>query len=200
MLKSIRGIIVDSLFIIWLLVIVYFVADFGLRKGDNAKSYEAGKFDDRTSYILGLIHGAALLTILLSALLNNAQIGQIVGLPFVTWGGFAMMLAGLSVRIWAMVVLGKFYTRTLRMEPDQQIVQQGPYRLIRHPGYLGSLLFWIGAGLATRNWIVAGGIALAFGLAYRSRIQAEETMLLATFGQAYKDYSRRTWRLVPFLF
>ncbi len=190
----------DTIFIVWLLMIVYFVIDARLRRGANAKSYEAGEFDQKTSYQLAITHGAVILTILLSPILNNYQIGQMVGVPIVKWIGFGMMLIGLALRIWAMTVLGQFYTRTLRTTSDQQIVREGPYRLIRHPGYLASLLFWIGAGLATANWLVAAGITLAFILAYRSRIRAEETMLLATFGQAYKDYSQQTWRLIPFLF
>lgn len=190
----------DSIFVVWLLIVVYFVADFRLRKGKNAKSFEAGKSDKETSSLLGLSHGIVIVIILLSPLLNNYHIGLLDNLPMVKWIGVGMMLFGFAFRTWAMLVLGQFYTRTLRTSQDQQIVQQGPYRLIRHPGYLGSLLFWIGAGLGTANWIVAGTITVLFMFAYRSRIQAEETMLNATFGQAYQDYSRRTWRLIPFFF
>jgi len=194
------GTMMGSIFIVWLLMVMYFVIDLGLRQGTNAKSYEAGKFDQKTSHLLALTHGAVILAILLSPILNLYQTGQIVGMPIAKWIGFGMILIGLTVRIWAMRVLGQFYTHTLRTMSDQQIVREGPYRLIRHPGYLGSLLFWIGAGLATANWLIAVGVTLALILAYRSRIQAEETMLLVTFGQAYKDYSQQTWRLIPFLF
>jgi protein-S-isoprenylcysteine O-methyltransferase Ste14 len=189
----------NSTIVVWLMIIVYFVGDFGLRKGKNASSFEAGKRDQKTSFLLRLTYGAIFLAILLSPILNNYHIGQIDDLQIEKWVGFAMMLMGFAIRTWAMLVLGKFYTRTLRTKSDQPIVEQGPYRVIRHPGYLGSLLFWIGAGLATANWIVAGGITITLVFAYRSRIQAEETMLLATFGQAYKDYSQRTWKLIPYI-
>ncbi len=61
----------DTIFIVWLLMIVYFVIDARLRRGANAKSYEAGEFDQKTSYHLAITHGAVILTILLSPILNN---------------------------------------------------------------------------------------------------------------------------------
>ena len=58
---------------------------------------------------------------------------------------------------------------------------EGPYRLISHPGYLGTLLMWIGGGMATATWIVATAIVLCMERPYRSRLHAEEGMLAATF-------------------
>jgi protein-S-isoprenylcysteine O-methyltransferase Ste14 len=190
----------DSNVIVWLMIVVFFVTESSLRKGENAKSYSAGATDQKTSFRLGLTYGIMITATLLAPLLNSYQIGLIVGLPALRWIGIGVLLGGFALHVWAMRVLGQFYTRTLRTSLDQQIVQQGPYHLIRHPGYLGSLSFWIGGGLATTNWIVAGAIIILLLSAYISRIQAEEAMLLATFGQAYREYSRQTWRLLPFVF
>src|SRR5258708_1479204 len=66
------------------------------------------------------------------------------------------MIIGLTLRVWAAQVLGRFYTRTLRTTDKQRIVQSGPYHLIRHPGYLGTILIWIGAGLAVLKRLVEG--------------------------------------------
>jgi protein-S-isoprenylcysteine O-methyltransferase len=139
---------------------------------------------------------------LAAPLLNRLRLGclpsKVATAP--TWSGVVAMLAGLTIRVWAMRVLGASYTRTLRTTTEQHLVTVGPYRLIRHPGYLGTLLVWIGGGMATANWIVAMAIALGLGRAYRSRLQAEEEMLAATFGDAYPGYASRTWRLVPFIY
>ena len=74
----------------------------------------------------------------------------------------------------------------------------GPYRLVRHPGYIGSILVWVGSRLAV-NWLVAAATALVLLPVYAYRISAEEQMLVDHFGDAYRTYKARTWRLVPFV-
>ncbi|SEL47817.1 methyltransferase family protein [Streptacidiphilus jiangxiensis] len=99
-----------------------------------------------------------------------------------------------------MRTLDAYYTRTLRTVDDQRVVQEGPYRLIRHPGYCGSLLVWIGYSLGLGSWPATVVVAALLGTAYVWRITAEEQLLLSAFGPAYADYRTRTKRLVPFLY
>lgn len=117
----------------------------------------------------------------------------------VFWVGIALMLAGLAFRWYAIRVLGKYFTRDVATRADQQVVERGPYRWIRHPSYSGSLLAVLGFGLATTNWlalIVAVGFALA-GYAYRVRV--EEQALSRDLGDRYCNYMRRTRRFIPFV-
>ena len=121
---------------------------------------------------------------------NNATVG---------WLGLTLMLGGLALRYWAAKTLGEFYTRTLQVIQGQKIVNQAPYNVIRHPGYLGTLLMEIGAGLAVTNWVVLLAV-LVIGITSRAyRINVEEKMLEANFGEEYKVYSNHTWKLIPFL-
>ena len=57
---------------------------------------------------------------------------------------------------------------------------------------------WLGSRLAV-NWLVAVATALVLLLVYAYRISAEEQMLVDHFGDAYRTYKARTWRLVPFV-
>ncbi|MFJ6718739.1 methyltransferase family protein [Streptomyces sp. NPDC091259] len=116
------------------------------------------------------------------------------------WIGVALIAVGLAVRAWGMSTLGRFYTRTLRTTEGQRIVQEGPYRLIRHPGYCGSLLVWSGYPLGLGNWISCVIVTLLLLSAYTWRINAEEKLLLGSFGEQYARYQERTKRLVPFLY
>jgi protein-S-isoprenylcysteine O-methyltransferase Ste14 len=111
--------------------------------------------------------------------------------------GLVLMVLGLVLKVWAMRTLGQFYTRTLRATSDQSVVDSGPYGLLRHPGYLGALMLWTGFGLVVSNWIALLAIALGTGFAYTRRIESEEAMLVAQLGDAYADYQRRTWQLLP---
>ena len=106
---------------------------------------------------------------------------------------------GITLRMWAVQTLGRFYTRTLRISESQRVVQEGPYKNVRHPGYLGVILLWVGAGLATVNWIVAALVTLTVIAAYRYRINAEERMPVASFGEQDEAYMKHTWRLLPFV-
>jgi protein-S-isoprenylcysteine O-methyltransferase Ste14 len=79
----------------------------------------------------------------------------------------------------------------------QRIVQAGPYSLLRHPGYLGNILMWLGAALATGNWITLDLAVLTMLTAYLYRIHSEEAMLRTAFGEEFENYQARTWRLIP---
>ena len=113
--------------------------------------------------------------------------------------GAGMMVAGLALRAWSMRTLGAYYSRTLRTTSDQRVVEHGPYRVIRHPGYLGSVMVWTGFALASGSAAAALGVAALMGNAYGRRIVSEEAMLTDRFGGAYADYSQRTKRLIPFI-
>jgi protein-S-isoprenylcysteine O-methyltransferase Ste14 len=92
--------------------------------------------------------------------------------------------------------LGSFYSRTLRVEDAQHVVDTGPYRWVRHPGYAGSLLVWLGFALASRSVPAVVLVTGLFSAVYRRRIVAEE-MLLRRDLSGYVTYTERTKRLVP---
>jgi protein-S-isoprenylcysteine O-methyltransferase Ste14 len=105
-------------------------------------------------------------------------------------------VAGLGLRVWSMRTLRAAYTRTLRTAGDQTTVERGPYAVIRHPGYLGSLLVWVGFAMTSRSPAAAVLVGGLLGRAYERRITAEER-LLARDLPGYLGYARRTWRLIP---
>lgn len=120
-------------------------------------------------------------------------------LRLVFWVGIVLMLAGLAFRWYAIRVLGKYFTRDVATRADQQVVERGPYRLIRHPSYSGSLLTVLGFGLATTNWlalIIVVGLAL-LGIGYR--VYVEEQALSRDLGDNYRNYMQRTRRFIPFV-
>jgi protein-S-isoprenylcysteine O-methyltransferase Ste14 len=176
----------------------FFLAERPLRQGPDAASLEAGQSDEGTTRAIGRAFGQSLFALAVAPLLNRWRLGRLT-VPGMAWGGIAAMVAGLTVRVWAVRVLGAFYTRILRTSSTQSLVEEGPYRLVRHPGYLGVLLLWLGAGLASANLLVAGLITVSMGRAYSRRIRSEEAMLTDTFGEDYVAYTRRTRRLIPWV-
>lgn len=119
--------------------------------------------------------------------------------PAAAPAGLVVEATGLAWRAWSMRTLGRSYSRTLRVvEGDNQhtLVDAGPYRLICHPGYLGSLLTWVGFALTSRRAPVVAVIVGLLGAAYGRRIAAEEQLLRREL-PGYTTYSEQTKKLVP---
>ncbi len=181
----------------YLILGVFFGTERRLRRGQSALSLETELTDQGSTRLIGAALGIMINVLLLAPVLNRLRLGRLKTRAGVFWLGIPLMVAGLLLRAWANRTLGAFYTRTLVTTAEQRIVEAGPYRLVRHPGYLGNFVMWFGAALATAN-----GIALALALltllpAYLYRIQSEEAMLRSTFGEEFEQYRSRTWRLVP---
>jgi protein-S-isoprenylcysteine O-methyltransferase Ste14 len=175
-------------------MIAFGAMELFLRSGASAKSVKPQATDRGTSALIVAAYALAVLAIA-TPLLPSVPVGA-----FVSWAGVGVGIAGYALRVWAMRVLGRFYTRTLMTTGDQSVVQDGPYRLVRHPGYLGSMLVWIGASTASGNLLSVAAVVILLGIAYTMRIRAEERMLIEALGAPYEQYRRRTSRLVPFVF
>ena len=110
------------------------------------------------------------------------------------------MLLGIALRWYSAALLGKYFTFDVAVQRGQILVEVGPYRYIRHPSYSGALLTLLGFGLALGNWIGLAANLSCMGFAYAYRIRIEEAALASALGDTYKEYRKRTWRLVPFVF
>jgi len=111
--------------------------------------------------------------------------------------GGVLFLSGLALVVWARWSLRGSYTTHLAVQGSQPLVEGGPYRIVRHPAYGGLLLMALGVaiGYSSAIGLTAVPVLLIPGLAYR--IQVEERLLAAQFGEAYAAYTRRTRRLIP---
>jgi protein-S-isoprenylcysteine O-methyltransferase Ste14 len=178
-------------------LLAFFAMEGFMRQGKEAKNLRGGGSDRGSTILIGTAFGIA---IAVAPILSYLNIGHVANDSLVGWIGILIMLLGTACRLWSMKTLGEFYTRSLRVIEDQRVVEDGPYRLIRHPGYLGTILIWVGSGLAMVNWITTATVAFLMIIAHIYRIQSEEVMLVAAFGESYRAYMTRTWRLVPFVY
>jgi protein-S-isoprenylcysteine O-methyltransferase Ste14 len=182
------------------LIAVFFGSDRFLRHGTAAASLQTEASDQGSTRTIGQAFGMSTIAVLLAPVLTALGMGRSPRQESLFRLGIVAMVAGLLLRVWATQVLGSSYTRTLQVGQEQRIVQSGPYRVICHPGYTGTLLVWLGAAVALANWVVAPLASLTMLRVYHRRIAAEEEMLLQSFPAEYQEYMRRTWRLIPFLY
>ena len=127
--------------------------------------------------------------------------GRLVTLGgWLTWVGVAIMIFGVIFRQYVIAFLGKFFTATIQIKKDHELVQTGPYRYIRHPSYLGILILSLGLGIAMANWISLLICIVLPAISLMRRIKFEENELEQHFGQQYQDYRKNTWRVIPFIY
>ncbi len=113
------------------------------------------------------------------------------------WIALAFVVIGIIVRGIAIATLWRFFTYSVSIREGHELVDRGVYRFIRHPSYTGILLALIGVGFARRNWLDVAIIAAGAFAAFSYRIAVEERALTEHFGDRYRDYMRRTKRLIP---
>jgi protein-S-isoprenylcysteine O-methyltransferase Ste14 len=94
--------------------------------------------------------------------------------------------------------LGRFHRDALTVHADHELIDTGPYGLIRHPLYSATIGAFAGVGAVLGNW-VSLGLALVPTLALLRRIKVEEDMLLDALGAEYDEYRNRSKRLMPWV-
>jgi len=113
--------------------------------------------------------------------------------------GMVIMVTGVVLRGWSFHALGQYFTAVIKVSPDQPVVTNGPYRLLRHPSYAGGLLAEVGIAVTSANWISVAVFAAAWTAIIAWRIHIEETALLATLGGPYRSYASHHKRLIPLI-
>ena len=181
----------------WMTIIAWVVSEFviGVRhipgsRGDLGQDRLSGP----------VLIGGVVLAVALGARVASRVPGTPImsGRPVVFALGVVLALAGIAFRQYAVAALGRFFTTRVMTQPGQTVVETGPYRYIRHPSYSGMLLTVLGVLLCSTDWLSLACFVLALpGMAYR--IKVEEGALIQALGEPYRDYMRRTPRLVPFL-
>lgn len=114
--------------------------------------------------------------------------------------GLLLFVTGIAVRWWAITTLGRFFTVDVQIAKDHELVEHGPFRLVRHPSYTGVLLAFVGFAFTLCNWASALVILVPIFLAFLRRMDVEEEALVTSLGDSYACYMRRTKRLIPFVY
>jgi protein-S-isoprenylcysteine O-methyltransferase Ste14 len=117
--------------------------------------------------------------------------------PIIRWLALAIYALNLVLFVWCHKSLGKNWSNTLGIREDHKLIQEGPYKMVRHPMYTHFWLLMISQGLILSNWIVLMYGILAWGTLYFLRVGKEEEMMIEEFGDEYKEYMDRTGRLFP---
>lgn len=115
----------------------------------------------------------------------------------VSVGGVVILLLGSVVLLASRVQIGQYGGPRITIENEHRLVTTGMYRYSRNPQYLGFILLLFGYSFSLGSILVAFLTVIGLFAIFRKRIKLEEKLLLATFGDDYREYVARTWRLLP---
>ena len=114
------------------------------------------------------------------------------------WLGAAVTIAGLFFAVWARLHLGRNWSRSVTIKQGHELINTGPYAVVRHPIYTGVLTGLLGTAIAVSQ--VRGFLALVlFFVAFWIKLRMEEQWMRSQFGETYASYAHQTAALVPYL-
>lgn len=113
--------------------------------------------------------------------------------------GLLMMIGGIAFRIWAIKTMGRNFTATVRIKKQHQLIQSGPYAIVRHPSYTGAFLMITGIAVLLESVFSIFLSLFLMTFVYYVRIESEEKVLKSHFGDIYSNYAKDKKKLFPFI-
>jgi protein-S-isoprenylcysteine O-methyltransferase Ste14 len=114
--------------------------------------------------------------------------------------GTILVTVGLIIRISSILTLKEQFTYTVTKIENHALIETGLYKMIRHPGYLGQLIIFLGISTSLSNWISIIFMIVSVLIGYVYRIKTEEKFMVEQMGQKYIDYQKKTCRLIPSIY
>ncbi len=189
----------------YILALIIAISGITVNIVKNAKSEDLKSVQDGKSILIfRLITPLSIIAAFLPFWFKNASIFQAYALNFSAFYQFCFgaifFILGLSLRWWAILTLKEHFTVKISILQNHQLVEGGPFKLLRHPSYTGLLVYYFGLGIALGNWISIAALIAGNLITILNRIPKEEAALTENFGEAYASYKQRTWRLIPWLY
>lgn len=191
--ETIFRIIIPALIITFVIHRAYYVRKHG-KEENTLKKREEGSVT-KLAGILGL---TGLIATLAYVINPNWLSWASLPIPlWLRWAGISIALLGFALLQWAQTTLGRNWSDTPRMMKDQTLITSGPYQFIRHPIYSAFLLIMGPTLFISANWLIGFSWIGMTVLEIASRIGFEESLMLEYFGDRYREYMKRTGRLLP---
>lgn len=177
--------------------LVWLLSEIGLARIKHSRTKDSKGLDKSSVRFLWI---TIIICVFIGVFLGVWRIGWRIGyipVKFISLMGLILIVLGLIVRWTAILTLKKYFTVDVSIQSNHKIIDKGIYKFIRHPAYAGSLLSFLGLGLAFSNWLSTLVIFMPVLIAFIYRIRVEEKALIQAFGDEYLNYSKTTKRLIP---
>lgn len=111
--------------------------------------------------------------------------------------GLSVFIIGIIIRWISIIQLNKEFTVDVTILKNHNLKTDGMYKNLRHPSYLGLLLICFGLSISMNSILSFIVITIPLLLALSYRIKTEENILIKQFGEVYKDYMIKTYKIIP---
>ena len=176
----------------------YFYAIFeifmGVRQRLNRKRDIVSSGDKGSIWILFLLIAVGYY---LAFRIGATKIGRIYHWDLFFGIGVVFIITGMVIRIVSILKLKQHFTYTVTKIENHELIETGFYKIIRHPGYLGQLIIFMGTAIAFSNWLSVIAMMIPVVIGFINRIKVEERFMIKQMGEKYIDYQKRTKRLIP---
>src|SRR5581483_4425412 len=155
----------------------------------------------RESKVSMLIYRFPLVLAAILLVMSKVWLGylQILLLPFgelYAWTGALITVLGLALAAWARIHLGRNWSASVELKQSHLLIQTGPYRITRHPIYIGLLIAVLGTSITRGD--IRGLLAFLLVLAaFFVKSRRENTVLRSRFGDEYERYRREVKPWIP---
>jgi protein-S-isoprenylcysteine O-methyltransferase Ste14 len=146
------------------------------------------------------LYGLITLGYALSFLIGVTKTGRIYDWNTFFAIGMSLIVIGLMIRIHSILTLKQYFTYSVAKVENHKIIETGLYRFLRHPGYLGQLIIFLGISTSISNWISILFMMTPIIFGYLYRIKVEERFMIEQMGENYLNYQKRTKRLIPMVY
>lgn len=178
-----------------------FLVFYGIRgmyaRAAKSERTAISQFGGREKFLLALMFPPTLLLPLLYLFTPLLKFADYPLPAVVPWFGTAAMVAALWLFWRSHADLGKNWSVSVELHEGHELVTRGVYRFIRHPMYAAIWLWAVAQGMLVANWLAGWSVVPAFATMYFLRVGHEEKLMCDSFGEAYRDYTCRTGRILP---
>jgi protein-S-isoprenylcysteine O-methyltransferase Ste14 len=182
-----------------LILIIVFSILYGLfeifmsrRKQENRKISKKG--DKGSIWLLTI---SISMGFWLSFIIASTKLGRIYHWNTFFVIGSLLVLTGFIIRVTSITKLKRQFTYTVTRLENHELIETGLYNIIRHPGYLGQLIIFLGISVCLSNWLSILLMIIPILYGYLYRIKVEEKFMVDQMGEKYLDYRKRTKKLIP---
>lgn len=133
-----------------------------------------------------------LLSIGLTTILNYFGVFNIkISRMSISKAGLILYAAGLVIRLWSRIELGKYFSHHVVVETDQPLISSGPYRIFRHPLYIGLFILVQSVSIYLYNYAGFTISAVLMISSLAKRVKKEEDDMERTIGSRYVEWKRK---------